>query len=303
MGGGIARRELAAAVSEAGGLGTLGYLPGGALAKELAATRELTGRPVAVNLLLPFASRADREAAGEADAVVTFWGRPKRPGPKPWLHQVGSVEEAGQAHRAGADGVIVQGVEAGGHVRGTTPALDLLERVREVLPSGYPIWLAGGIAEQSELKQAIEGGAEAGVLGTRFLLSDESRAHPEYKLRLIEADATLLTELFGLGWPAAPHRVIENAATRRWTAKDRRGPGWVRLANRVASPLAARVPPKVQASLASLQSERAPLLAPQPATDDGPAGLVDSGPLYAGETVGRISQSRPAAEIVRGLTP
>jgi len=122
MGGGISRHELAAAVSEAGGLGTIAVSGAGAIRRELAAARALTGRPLAVNVLLPFARRDWFEAAAEADVVVTFWGEPRRRTGGVWLHQCGSVEEARRAQAAGADGVIVQGVEAGGHVRGTTCA-------------------------------------------------------------------------------------------------------------------------------------------------------------------------------------
>src|SRR5262249_45360836 len=82
----------------------------------------------------------------EADAVVTFWGEPRRGSDKPWIHQSGSVEEVRAAVAAGADAVIVQGVEAGGHVRGTTPGLQLLEQVRAVVPDGFPTWFAGGVA-------------------------------------------------------------------------------------------------------------------------------------------------------------
>ena len=126
--GGVARHELAAAVSEAGGLGTIGGVRA-PIADKLAAARKLTSKPIAVNLLLPFVRRGDAEAAGKADAVVTFWGEPRRPAPTTWIHQVGSVTEAKAAAAAGVDAVIAQGVEAGGHVRGTTPLLNLVERV------------------------------------------------------------------------------------------------------------------------------------------------------------------------------
>ena len=75
MGGGVAGHELAAAVSEAGGLGTIGTLPPAALRGELEQTRSRTGKPVAVNVLLPFARPAHWEVAQDADLVVTFWGR------------------------------------------------------------------------------------------------------------------------------------------------------------------------------------------------------------------------------------
>src|SRR5262249_12078623 len=134
MGGGLSGHELAAAVSEAGGLGTIAGFDAASIERELDAARSLTSRPIAVNLLLPFAWRDWFEAAGRADVVVTFWGRPRRRTPGIWLHQCGSVAEARATAAAGADGVIVQGVEAGGHVRGTSPALELLERVRAELP-------------------------------------------------------------------------------------------------------------------------------------------------------------------------
>jgi nitronate monooxygenase len=215
MGGGLSRHELAAAVSEAGGLGTIAVNGGAAIQRELAAARALTGRPLAVNLLLPFARSDWFEAAAAADVVVTFWGQPRRRTGGVWLHQAGSVEEARRARAAGADGVIVQGVEAGGHVRGTTPALALLEEVRVALPADYPLLLAGGIAARGDVEAALAAGAEAAVAGTCFLLAEESRAHPSYKQHLLAAEETILTDLFGAGWPA-PHRVVPNAATERW---------------------------------------------------------------------------------------
>jgi nitronate monooxygenase len=263
LGGGLSRHELAAAVSEAGGLGTIAVLGPEAIAHELAAARSLTERPIAVNLLLPFAEPSWFEATAGADVVVTFWAEPKRRTGGAWLHQCGSVEEAQAAYGAGADAAIVQGVAAGGHVRGETPGLELLEHARAALPADFPLLLAGGIAERDDVRRALDAGASAVVAGTRFLLSEESRAHPEYKRRLLGAEETILPELFGLGWPAL-HRVVPNAATERGSDEP---------------------------------------LPPLAATDDGPAELVDAGPLYAGETVARIADLRPAAEIVADLTP
>lgn len=302
MGGGLSRHELAAAVSEAGGLGTIAVNGGEAIERELARARALTGRPLAVNLLLPFARRGWFEAAARADALVTFWGAPKRRTPGIWLHQCGTAEEAVAAHAAGADAVIVQGVEAGGHVRGTEPALELLERVRTALPPHYPVLVAGGIARRGDVARALEAGASAAVAGTRFLLTEESRAHPGYRQRLLDAEQTILTELFGIGWPA-PHRVVANAATERWLANDPRGPVLNRLLNRLSAPAARYAPASVQRRLALAQRPGSRLLSPQGPIDDGPASLLDAGPLYAGETVARIHDVRPAAEVVRELTP
>jgi nitronate monooxygenase len=300
MGGGIARRELAAAVSEAGALGTIGMLAPAAFRAEIAAAKASTSKPIAANVLLPHARRAHFDAAREADVVVTFWGRPVRRTGRMWIHQCGSVEEAMAARTAGADAVILQGVQAGGHVRGKLPALELLERARSRLSAGYPLLVAGDIADADDVRRALEAGAAAAVLGTRFLMSEESRAHRAYKQRLMEARETVLTELFGLGWPA-PHRVIWNEATERWLSGDRRGPGWVRLANRVTAPLISRVPPAAQARVARRQRAQLPFLSPQPPTDDGPRNLLDSGPLYAGESVARIHDVRTARDIVREL--
>jgi NAD(P)H-dependent flavin oxidoreductase YrpB (nitropropane dioxygenase family) len=302
MGGGLSRHELAAAVSEAGGLGTIAVGGAAAIRRELAAARALTGRPLAVNILLPFARRDWFEAAAEADAVVTVWGKPRRRTPGTWLHQCGSLAEAQAAHAAGADALIVQGVEAGGHVRGTTPALELFERVARALPAGYPLLLAGGIATREDVAGALAAGAVAAVAGTRFLLAEESRAHPEYRRRLLAAEGTLLTELFGAGWPA-PHRVIANAATERWLGDDPRGPRLNRALNRLLAPGARYVPAGLQGRMALAQTPGSRLLTPLGPTDDGPANLLDAGALYAGETVARIDAVRPAAELVRALTP
>ncbi|MFL5901740.1 MAG: NAD(P)H-dependent flavin oxidoreductase [Solirubrobacterales bacterium] len=302
MGGGLSRHELAAAVSEAGGLGTIAVNGAAAIERELAKARSLTGRPLAVNVLLPFARHGWFEAAAKADVVVTFWGRPKRRVPGAWIHQCGSVAEACAAHAAGADAVIVQGFEAGGHVRGATPGMELLAKVRAALPRDYPLLLAGGIAERGDVQRALEAGASAAVAGTRFLLSEESRAHPEYRRRLQATDETILTELFGTGWPA-PHRVIANAATEHWLAGDPRGPGLNRALNRLTAPGARYMPASIQQRIAKAQRPASRLLSPAGPTDDGPANLLDAGPLYAGQTVARIGDVRPAAELVRDLTP
>lgn len=315
-GGGLSRHELAAAVSEAGGLGTIAVSGAAAIRRELAAARRLTGRPIAVNVLLPFARRDWFEAAAEADVLVTFWGRPRRRTEGVWLHQCGSVEEARRAHAAGADGAILQGVEAGGHVRGTTPAFQLLEEARAALPADFPLLLAGGIAEAADVRAALEGGATAAVAGTRFLLSEESHAHALYKERLLAAEETILTDLFGAGWPA-PHRVVPNAATahlldRRSSfpgpcrGKDERrrffsAPSANRALNRLLAPGARYTPPSVQSRMMRAQRPGGRILTPAAPTDDGPETLVDAGALYAGKTVARIGEVRPAGDLVREL--
>jgi nitronate monooxygenase len=282
MGGGLAGHELAAAVSGAGGLGTIGFLAPDALRGEIAAAHGLTDQPLAVNLLLPFARREHFEAASGADVVVTFWGDPERRTSRVWIHQCGSVDEALAARAAGADAVIA--------------------RVREAVPGDYPVLSAGGIAEAADASARLEAGAEAVVCGTRFLLTEESGAHPAYKARLVAARETILTELFGTGWPGT-HRVVANQATERWLGVDPRGPGWLRAVHRVTAPALSRAPMSMQVRLAATQKASRPMFGPAAATGDGPPNLIEAGPLYAGECVDRIGDIRPAGDLVHELAP
>jgi len=300
MGGGVSRHELAVAVSAAGGLGTIAVQGAAAIERELAAARALTDRPIAVNVILHFARPSWFRAAEKADVVVTFWGTPKRRTAGVWMHQCGSLAEILTAKTAGADAVIVQGFEAGGHVRGTLPALEFLDRARTAVGPDYPLLLAGGIAERADVAQALEAGATAAVAGTRFLLSPESGAHPDYKDRLLAAQSTVVTELFGLAWPA-PHRVVPNAATEAQLAASGDVPLTNRIINRMTAPTAKYTPDRLLGTFVKHQSSTSRFLTPLSAVDTLPASFVDAGPLYAGETVRRISQLVPAADIVAAL--
>ncbi len=95
--------------------------------------------------------------------------------------------------------------------------------------------------------------------------------------------------------------MIPNAATRRWLRGDVRGPAWLRAANRITAPVLSRVPPTIQARMATSQSTSVPLFGPAAATAGGHDNLVEAGPLYAGECVARIEDIRPAAELTREL--
>ena len=153
------------------------------------------------------------------------------------------------------------------------------------------------------MREVLDAGAVAAVLGTRFLLSEESRAHPDYKLRCLQADRTVLTELFGLGWAEAPHRVVPNAATRRWLGDGPRGPRWIRLANRLASPLVLRVPHAVQDRGLAIQRPSLPFLGPPMALDDGPASLAGLRAAVRGRERDSNLGHPPAARVVNDLTP
>jgi NAD(P)H-dependent flavin oxidoreductase YrpB (nitropropane dioxygenase family) len=304
MGGGLATSALAVAVSDAGGLGTIGILPPEALRAEIAAARVQTSKPIAVNLIVPFARRAHWAAASEADVVVTHWeASPNRHTPKTWIHTVGNAGEALAAVDGGADAVIAQGVDAGGHTRGTVSALEVLDQVLRAVGSRVPVIVAGGIAGAGDVRTALEAGAAAAVAGTAFLATEESGAHEGYKQRLVESSETVLTELFGMGWPHAPHRVIPNGATRRWLGDDPRGPAAVRSLHAALGPIGRITPMSVEMRMSRRAADGALDLTPSAPKDGMSSATLETHPLYAGETVARVLAIRSAAAVVDDLTP
>ena len=227
--GGVARSELVAAVSEAGGFGFLGMVRESAefIRSEIDRVRAATTRKFGVNLI-PAATDPDLLEA-ELDAVIgkrvaavtLFWDlradlvRRLRDSGIRVLCQVGSVQEAEEAAAAGAEIIIAQGVEAGGHVRGTTTLADLVPEV--VAHVDVPVLAAGGIVDGRGLAAALRQGAQGVVIGTAFLATRESFAHDYHKKRLIEANAgeTVHTQAFHINWPkGAAVRVLPNSVTR-----------------------------------------------------------------------------------------
>ena len=226
--GGVARSELVAAVTLAGGYGILGMVRETPqfIAQEINAVRARTDRPFAVNLI-PAATDAallDAELGVCFDsgvpAMCFFWdvvpsvvARAKAAGCLV-LHQVGSLAAAFAAEAAGADVLIVQGVEAGGHVHGTVAALVLVEQVARA--TQLPVIASGGFATGASLIAALSLGAQGIHCGTAFLATAESFAHDDHKSRVLAATAedTVYTDVFALNWPPnAPVRVIRNSLT------------------------------------------------------------------------------------------
>jgi NAD(P)H-dependent flavin oxidoreductase YrpB (nitropropane dioxygenase family) len=310
MGGGISRSALAGAVSHAGGLGTVGILPPGSLRRELQHAHDLApGRPVAVNLLMPFVTREHVDVCIEVrpSVAVLFCGYDAqlvarlRSAGTVVLHQVGSVAQAKRALHDGADGLIVQGVEAGGHVLAERPLAEVLPAVR-VLAPGRPVLAAGGILTGDDTRAVLAAGADAVVAGTRFLLTRECEAHPAYQQRVLEAECTVLTRLFGLGW-RDPHRVVPNEAVRRWCRPDGSERELPRLLSRLALPVARRVPLAQAGRMTRMQRVGVPLFSPAALLRGEEDRLVEVTPLYAGAAVGRVSDLLTAAEAVRALAP
>lgn len=307
MGGGIATGVLAGAVSAAGGLGTVGILPPKQFETELdLAYEQSAGRPVAANLLVPFTTRAHVEAVARSRArVVTLHGAFDRglvehlqEGRACVLVTVGTVDEARQALDGGADGLVVQGIEAGGHLVGVEPALVALQRIQDATHS-RDLLVAGGIANAADTRRALDAGAAAVVAGTRFLLTHECRAHEAYKERVIAADRTFETMLFSMGWPMR-HRVIPNAATDRWCRDDSRGPRAIRRLASLTSGMR-HLPMTIADRFAMAQTPAIPFFGPASPLAGMPERLVDATALYAGETALRIQSVVPAAVAVREL--
>jgi len=309
MGGGTSGAELAGAVSGAGGLGTVGIMldPQEMRDEIVRARAAAPGRPIAANLLMPFVSSSHVQACvdGGADCVVLFCGfdgrlveRLKAAGVFV-LQQVGTIAQAERALGDGADGLIAQGLEAGGHLLGVEPALDFLPKALEVA-EGRPVLLAGGIAESQDVRRALDAGAAAAVAGTRFLLTEECAAHPAYKQRVLGATETIETLLFGVAWHER-HRVVPNAATARWCRHSPLGPGPVRAINRITAPLMRRLPSSISAGALRMQRRSVPFYGPASILRGMDERLLEVTPLYAGETVARIAGIVPAAQAVREL--
>jgi NAD(P)H-dependent flavin oxidoreductase YrpB (nitropropane dioxygenase family) len=282
--------ELAAAVSEAGGFGILqaGLRPPAALRAEIQRIRSLTGNPFGVNFIQHFPHDAGVDVCLDerVAAVSFFWGDPRKFVKRAHaagvrvINQVGSVEDAKRDADAGVDIVIAQGVEAGGHIAGTISMLALVPRVVDAI-APTPVAAAGSIADSRGIVAALALGAQAAVLGTRFLASVESDAHPEYKQRVVaarEGDA-IRTTLFGRDWPDAPHRVLRTPFVERGDASGSTPVGMLHLGPEPIPLMPGAGIPPCRAT----------------------SGDIASMPLYAGQGVGLVNQVQPAAEIMREL--
>ena len=301
MGGGGAGPDLAAAVSNAGGLGLMGLIavPPPLVAQMIARVRELTEKPFGAGVVLDVEGHAEQVAVCQDAGVpvlVTFWGDPT-----PYVAsshargmrvfaQVGSVEEAESAVRAGVDAVIAQAVEAGGHVRGTVPSAALIPAVVAAVKP-VPVIAAGGIADAAGVARVIRAGADAAMLGTRFLASEEAAVDPEYKRRIVAARAgdTVLTKLFDLGWPDAAHRVLRNRVVREWEAAGSPPPG--------KRPGEGTTVGRVRVAGHTLDVPRYSVMPPMA----GFEGDAEDWCLYAGESSALVNDVKPAAAIVADL--
>lgn len=301
--------ELVAAVSDAGGFGVLGGGAGmapGVIERRIERVRELTNKPFGVNIIIAEVEEGDRALLLEAvtsvsglrvAAVVLFWGDPSpyvkpahRNGVKVFI-QVGSVDEARAAADSGVDAVIAQGIEAGGHVRGTTSIWKLLPATIEAI-SPVPVLASGGIGDGDGLARALQIGAQGVSLGTRFVASDEAWLHPAYKQRIVESTAldTVYNELYDVWWPDAPHRTLRNKTFDEWDAAGRPPSG--------KRPGEGTSIGKRRLSSGEMADWPRYAIGSAPPDFDGDIGYA---PLWAGESCSVVNDIKPAGEIVRDL--
>ena len=299
--GSIYSPDLVAAVSNAGGLGAMGchYLNPEQIRAGTAALRERTNKPFALNFLL-FDIVEERFAAALAlrpKAMAFAWPRPEQD-LKPYVrrsHDAGckvtfmanGVPEAMKAAEAGADVIVAQGTEGGGHV-GWVASMVLTPMVVDAV-APIPVLTAVGVADGRELAASIALGADGVLLGTRFLASVESPLHQNFKQAIVESDGhdTALSEIpdiaAGKVWPGAMSRSRRNRFIERWAGRE-----WL-LRSQQAEALAA-----IQAARKVGDVNEAPLSMGQD------AGLINDVPA-AGEIVRRIAQE--AAEILSQRMP
>ena len=288
---GVAASRLVAAVSNAGALGTLGCAnqPPAWIGSAVREVREKTERPFALNLLLFLADEAAIAAVLAAkpavfstswpragDDLKTLFARAHDAGCKV-MHMVSTAAEARRAAEAGADVVVAQGSEGGGHVGviGTIALVPLVVRaLTDVAP--IPVLAAGGLATGSGLAAALALGADGALMGTRFLATEESPLPEGFQRAILASDGhnTLLTEIpdvaRGRVWPGAFSRVARNRFIERWAGRE--------------------------GELRARQAEAAAGLLRAVAEGD-----AEEGALFMGQDAGLIDSIEPAGEIVRRI--
>jgi NAD(P)H-dependent flavin oxidoreductase YrpB (nitropropane dioxygenase family) len=288
--------ELVAAVSEAGGLGmfAMSWRDEAHIRALIPQTRTLTNRPFGVNLVLawPQMDRL-RVCLEEGVRIISFsWGDPLPYYPLVKeaggiiLQTAGSADEAKRFADAGADVIIAQGWEAGGHILGQVATLPLVPRVVDAV-SPLPVIAAGGIADGRGVAAVLALGAQAAMLGTRFLATREAAVHDVYKSQLLQARETDTTygTIFEIGWPEAPHRTLTNST--------------VRLAKRSGAGTPSNQP---QNEVIAHFADGTPVfrysdIIPLP----GMTGDLEALALYAGQSAGLISEVKPAAQVMADL--
>jgi nitronate monooxygenase len=287
--GGICTPPLVAAVTSAGAMGmtALPMAPAAAVRDTLAVFDDEAKGPFGFNVLVPFLDRDVVDVAAQACTLVDFYHGAVDASLVAQVHdggalagwQVGSTDEARAAAGAGCDLVVVRGREGGGRYHGGGSLWPLLDAVLDAVD--VPVVAAGGITTARGIAAALAAGADAVRMGTRFVATEESGAHPAYKAALVAAHAgdSVLTDEFAVMWPDAvtTSRVLRQSLDAARHASD--VVAMIDLGGRdVELPRFAVAPPTTAAH-----------------------GDIAAMPHYAGEGVGAITSIEPAADLVRDL--
>jgi nitronate monooxygenase len=300
--GSVSCPALAAAVSNAGGLGSLAvtWRDADATRRAIRETGRLTDHPFAVNLVLdeattPVHPAEHLETCLDAGApVVSFsFGEPGAlldrcaDAGVPTIATVGSASMAESVVADGADCVVAQGWEAGGHLQSDVATLPLVPRVADAVPE-TPVLAAGGIADGRGLAAVLALGADGAWLGTRFVATEEAAAHARYKRavsRATETD-TLRSQLFDGGWPGRDHRTLRNETVTAWEDADRPSRG--------DRPGEGETVARTQSGDAVHRYDDLPPV-------EGLDGDVDALPQYAGQSAGLTGAVQPAGAVVEAI--
>ena len=288
--------RLPAAVSNAGGLGSLGLSWAYDAGDVVRATAALTDRPFSGNFVLNADQhrRVDQALSAGLRSVSFIFGDPSsyvdpvHDAGALVMHTVGSAEEARRAVGSGVDIVVAQGWEAGGHVASGVATLPLVPAVVDAV-APIPVIAAGGIGDARGVAAVLALGAQAAWLGTRFLFADEMPIHEDYRRRLIaatETDAEWYPDLYDVGWPEAPHRALHNSTAEMWVAAGRPPLG--------SRPREGEVVAHFGSGESIVRYEPAPPMA-------STTGEIEALSLWAGQSVALAERRQPAWEIVAEL--
>lgn len=287
--------ELVAAVCEAGALGMLSvtWRDVAEIRRVIREVRDRTARPFGVNLVLEWGPEDRLEACLEEGVRIVsfFWGDPARyiarihQAGALVMHTVGSAAEARRRVDDGVDVIVAQGAESGGHVWGQVSTMALVPAVADAV-GPVPVVAAGGIADARGIAAAMALGASGVWMGTRFVATRESAAHPAYKDAVVEAVETdaVYTRVFDGGWPDAPHRVLRNSTL----ARTEPGAGGAGRAG--------------EGEVIGHYPSGAPVI--RYAADEplaGMAGQIEAMALYAGQSAALVHDIPPAADLVSRL--
>ena len=288
MAAGTSNGEMTGQVSDAGGLGVIGAssLSADDIASHVARAREITSKPFGINLLL-FTAEDMLDAVLELQPAVlstawprddqdlaTIFARAHDAGAKV-MHMVPTLDDAKRAAEAGADVVVAQGTDGGGHIGEMGTTVLVRQAVEAIAP--VPVLAAGGLADGAGLASALALGADGILLGTRFLASDECRIPTWLKQEIVASDGhdtirtTVPDTMTGQDWPGAWGRVLRTRLVEEWLGRE----------------------PELRRRRQEVLTEAYDAMG----KDDAP----DRWYFYVGQSAGLIDSIEPAGEIVRRI--